>query len=466
MRQHIRTLTNAAIKQADRPPESVAQLAAMDITNSDLHIITRGRTMKSFTFAILSLLSATVPLSAITVTTPSNGAQLQSPFNLVASTATCGSKHATTMGYSVDFGPTTFVPTSFNAMVSATPGSHILRVKCWGSKVHDHKLLSITVTSGTTTGPVATSPSFSPAAGTYSAAQSVTLSSSTPGATIYYSTDPSVPASSWQAYSAAIPVGSSTVIYAIAQAPGYTQSGVTTGSFTISTATGPGGPQLPPDAISVEQIQLQPKWKMNHDPGTIGNSHGTMTIVSDPSLSGQAAKFTTTFEDWGGEIYAKSWGKDPDATNFLYDNYVWIEAGSIIGNLEMDNNQVMSNGWTVIYAFQCAGDHGTWDYSENAGTPERPNVNWVHSDQYCNPAKWTPNMWHHVQISYSRDDGGNVTFKSVWLDGVEQPINKTVNSAFALGWAKGDLMTNFQVDGRAGSGGSILYADNLTISRW
>ena len=26
--------------------------------------------------------------------------------------------------------------------------------------------------------------------------------------------------------------------------------------------------------------------------------------------------------------------------NFVYDAEVWIEAGSVIGNLEMDNNQV------------------------------------------------------------------------------------------------------------------------------
>jgi hypothetical protein len=421
--------------------------------------------MKSFIPAILSILATSVPLSAITVTTPSNGAQLQSPFKLTASTETCDSKRATTMGYSIDYGPTTVVSTSFSAMVSAPPGNHVLRVKCWGARVHEHVLLSINVVSGSSTPPVTTAPAFSPASGTYSTAQSVTLSTSTPGATIYYSTDPSVPTASWPAYSGAIPVSSSTVIYAMALATGDTQSPMATASYTIS-ASSSGGPQLPPNAISVEQIQLQPRWKWNHDPGTIGSSQGTMTIVSEPSLSGQAAKFSTTFQDWGGEIYDKSWANDAEAQNFLYDNWVWIEAGSILGNLEMDNNQVMSNGWTVIYAFQCAGDHGTWDYSANVGTPERPNVDWIHSNQYCNPAKWATNMWHHVQISYSRDDGGNVTYHSVWLDGVEAPINRTVNSAFALGWAKGDLMTNFQVDGRPGTGGSVLYADKLTISRW
>jgi hypothetical protein len=67
-----------------------------------------------------------------------------------------------------------------------------------------------------------------------------------------------------------------------------------------------------------------------------------------------------------------------------------------------------------------------------------------------------------VQISYSRDDAGNVTYKSVWLDGAEQDINQTVNSAFSLSWAPGSLVTNFQVDGIGSNGWSIIYLDNFT----
>jgi hypothetical protein len=71
-----------------------------------------------------------------------------------------------------------------------------------------------------------------------------------------------------------------------------------------------------------------------------------------------------------------------------------------------------------------------------------------------------------VQISYSRDDVGNITYQSVWLDGKEQVINATVPSAFALGWAAGHLQTQFQVDGIGKSGKTTVYLDNLTIYRW
>jgi hypothetical protein len=81
-------------------------------------------------------------------------------------------------------------------------------------------------------------------------------------------------------------------------------------------------------------------------------------------------------------------------------------------------------------------------------------------------ANWSKDAWHHVQISYSRDDSGNVTYHSVWLDGAEQVINETVPSSFALGWQVGVVQTQFQMDGLGTSGSSTVYLDNLTISRW
>jgi hypothetical protein len=120
----------------------------------------------------------------------------------------------------------------------------------------------------------------------------------------------------------------------------------------------------------------------------------------------------------------------------------------------------------VIFGFQCDGWSGTWDYTENAGTPTAFVDRWVNSSAACNVKNWAQNAWHHVQISYSRDDVGDINYQSVWLDGTEQQINVTVPSAFTLGWAP-SLITNFQLDSNApGSASSTVYLDNLTISRW
>jgi hypothetical protein len=133
--------------------------------------------------------------------------------------------------------------------------------------------------------------------------------------------------------------------------------------------------------------------------------------------------------------------------------------------VEMDLNQVMANGQTVIYGVQCDGWSGTWDYTLNAGTPEHQIDVWAHSKSACNPRTWEINTWHHIQITYLRNDVGKVTYQSVWLDGVQHPLNVTVPSAVALGWGP-SLLTNFQVDGYHGSGSSTVYLDNLVIYRW
>jgi len=77
-------------------------------------------------------------------------------------------------------------------------------------------------------------PAFSPAAGTYTSAQSVTISDATTGATIYYTTDGTTPTTSSTVYSGPITVSSTETLEAIATASGYTQSAVATATYAIS----------------------------------------------------------------------------------------------------------------------------------------------------------------------------------------------------------------------------------------
>lgn len=399
----------------------------------------------------------------IVVASPASGAKLSAPFTVVASSKTCGGVSTAAMGYSIDSGSAVIEPTSFSAAVTTTSGSHTLHVKCWGKGTAEQVLLPITV--GTGSDPATATPQFSLPSGTYTGKQYVSLSDATTGSTIYYTTDGSGPSTASPRYSGPIPVASSMVIEALATSTGNSNSGLGRANYVINNTTS--GPSIPSNALKDTEIQLMPNWRTKHDPATGGTATGTMSIVSAPSFSGgQVAKYATSYSNYGGVLYSVTYDKDAVPTNFVYDAEVWIGAGSAIGNLEMDNNQVIANGDTVIYAFQCAGDSNTWDYSENAGTRANPIVKWIHSNQTCNPANWTKNAWHHVQIQTSRDDVGNVTYHSVWLDGVEYPINQTVMSAFSLNWAAADLIANFQVDGPSAGGSSTLYLDNFTIYRW
>ncbi|MGC1460857.1 MAG: hypothetical protein WA802_01565 [Terracidiphilus sp.] len=332
--------------------------------------------MKTVIYTLLTLMGGVCPAMAITVTTPSNGARLTSPFTLTANTATCGSQPAVSMGYSLDYGATTVVPTSFNALVIAGNGQHVLHVKCWGSK----------------------------------------------GAAV---DDP------------------------------------------LEVTVVPPSPAPPATIVTANSIQTLPGWEWNDDPGTPGASSGSSTIVASPSLSGAARRYSMSFTNLGGEIYHTTFGTDPNSTHFVYDAQLWITNPASIANIEMDMNQVIANGNTVIYGVQCDGYSGTWDYTVNAGTPSVPIDHWVHSNVTCpKPSTWAPNTWHHIQIAYSRDSAGNVTYQTVVLNGVESDFSDaTVNSAFALGWGS-TLLTNFQLDGLGASGSTIAYLDNLTVYRW
>lgn len=227
-----------------------------------------------------------------------------------------------------------------------------------------------------------------------------------------------------------------------------------------------GSSLVPSNAVSVSNLQALNDWADSRDGATRGWSSGSTKLVGWPARSGTTREFASHYSGGGGLRYHVSFGDDAADTNFLYDTWVYLnDSAGHIANLEMDLNQVIPNGQTVIYGLQCDGYSNTWDYTENGGTPGRYSDRWVHSRAACNVRNWGRNAWHHIQISYSRDDSGRVTYKSVWLDGHEQALNATVPSAFSLGWGK-TLLTNFQVDGLGSSGSSTVYVDGLTIYRW
>ena len=76
-------------------------------------------------------------------------------------------------------------------------------------------------------------PVADPAAGTYDSAQSVTLTSATDGATIYYTTDGSAPSTDATEYTGAITVSETTTIKAIAVKDEMVNSGMLTANYTI-----------------------------------------------------------------------------------------------------------------------------------------------------------------------------------------------------------------------------------------
>ena len=137
--------------------------------------------------------------------------------------------------------------------------------------------------------PVAATPTFSPVAGTYSGAQSVTLLDATPGAVMYYTTNGTTPTTSSAMFNPSTPiaVSSSETIEAIAVASGYTTSAVGSASYTISGSSPAATPTFSPvagtysGAQSVTLLDATPGAVMYYT--TNGTTPTTSSVMFNPS---------------------------------------------------------------------------------------------------------------------------------------------------------------------------------------
>ncbi len=136
--------------------------------------------------------------------------------------------------------------------------------------------------------PVA-NPTFSPAGGTYTSAQTVAISSTTSGVTIHYTTDGSMPSeTAGTFYSGPLTISTTTTLNAIAFKAGSTDSNVTSAVYTI-------GPPPPPPVAAP----------------TFSPAGGTYTSAQTVSISsttgGASFRYTTdgsTPSDTAGTLYS------------------------------------------------------------------------------------------------------------------------------------------------------------------
>jgi len=147
-------------------------------------------------------------------------------------------------------------------------------------------------TTNTTVLTAVTEPVFSPTAGTFSSDQSVAITTTTSGATIYYTTDGSTPTSASNVYSVPIVVagnGTTMTIKAIATASGMTDSVVVSSAYTINYAQA-STPQFSPAAGTYGATQNV----------SISTSTATATIcytsdgITNPACSSAGTCFTGT----------------------------------------------------------------------------------------------------------------------------------------------------------------------------
>jgi hypothetical protein len=225
---------------------------------------------------------------------------------------------------------------------------------------------SIATANYTVEFPQAAAPIFSPAAGNYSVAQSVTIASPN-GGTIYYTTDGSTPTTSSFVYSGPIAVAVDTSFRAFAVVPGFDDSAVTNAAYTV-----------------------------------------TPLVVATPTFSPSTGAFSPTVDvtlscaTSGADIYYTVDGSAPDETDFLYTIPFTLSATTTIKAKAFKASYTASGTATKTYTLTVSGDPVTiyWGSSLNGTVAEG---DWDAEFAGPSPTVETYDDWNTLDYFYVYD---------------------------------------------------------------
>jgi hypothetical protein len=188
-----------------------------------------------------------LPVVATPVISPPGGA-----YTAVQSVTISDSTSGATIYYTTDGSTPTTASTQYAAPISVSSTETIRAIAAATGSTN-----SAVATENYTISllPVVATPSFLPYAGTYTTAQTVSISDSTAGATIYYTTDGTMPTTSSTVYSTPITVSSTETLEAIAVLTGYTNSALATAAYVISAAPVVATPTFSPAAGAYSSAQ-------------------------------------------------------------------------------------------------------------------------------------------------------------------------------------------------------------------
>jgi Chitobiase/beta-hexosaminidase C-terminal domain/Fn3 associated len=140
--------------------------------------------------------------------------------------------------------------------------------------------------------PQAATPVISPAAGSYSSPQTVSISDTTPSSTIHYTINGTTPTTGSPIYSGSFVVSSTTLVQAIAVASGYTQSNVASSNFTITTPNavapvfGTNSPGIYPSPVNVTLSSTTPANVICY------TTNGTTPTYTGTTCTGSSVQYT------------------------------------------------------------------------------------------------------------------------------------------------------------------------------
>ena len=201
-------------------------------------------------------------------------------------------------------------------------------------------------------------PAISPGGGTFDEAKSVSITSATNGAKIYYTTDGTTPTTSSSLYTNAIRVDRSMTIKAIAVKDGMTNSDVTTAQFTIN---------IPVVQEKVEAPVISP-------------SGGTFD---------KAQSVTITSATAGAKIYYTTDGSAPTDKSTAYTKAINVDKSMTIKAMAVKDGMTNSDIAEATFVIKIK--------------EEKP---WIFKDVDVNPTNW---KYQSVKYVYDNDIMGAIS---------------------------------------------------------
>lgn len=207
-------------------------------------------------------------------------------------------------------------------------------------------------------------PTFSPEAGEVNAGTEVTISTATPGATIYYTTNGDTPTTSSNVYSSPIVITASATIKAIAVKENYKNSAVASARYTIP---GSGWIETSLGSISEGDVFVIVGVK-NDQPYAMANNNGTTSAPSAVEVVINGDKLASDPADylkWNLTVTNSSYifYPDGDATNRLYciNNNNGLRVGTGDNpEFTVSNDYLFNTGQSRYIGVYVSGDTKDW----------------------------------------------------------------------------------------------------------
>ena len=222
--------------------------------------------------------------------------------------------------------------------------------------------------------PLAATPSFAPAGGTFGSEQQVALADATAGAAIYYTLDNSTPPTSATAkkYTGKIAISKTATINAVAVAPGHINSVVASATYTIIG---------PPTVVTNAANQvLDVTATLN---ATVNDEGGAATVWFKYGTSSTALTGTTPKATLGAENLAQAFSVNltglANSMTYYFEPVVSTVAGTVIGKLASFTTHT---GGSVLTVTKSAADTGTITSAPagiNCGTSCTTQAGWFPS---------------------------------------------------------------------------------------